>query len=196
MSYSFYLASGSPRRMELLSQIGLQYQQILPSVDETKNADESPVNFVKRLAKLKAEAGRDMLPEAQLKPVLGADTIVVLDGRVFGKPKDNEEAFTMLMALSGHTHQVMTAVTVVTPSNEKTLCVCSKVTFRNILPEEARAYAKTGEPMDKAGAYAVQGVGAIFVEKIEGSYSAIVGLPLMETASLLREFGVPTLASD
>ena len=195
MPFSLYLASGSPRRKELLAQIGLQYQQILPTVDETKEENETPEGFVMRLAKLKAETGKKMLPETAQQPVLGADTIVVLDGRVFGKPKDKEEAFNMLMALSGRTHQVMTAVAVVTRCNEKVICSCSKVSFREINPGEARAYGETGEPMDKAGAYAIQGVGSIFVKEIEGSYSGIVGLPLMETAALLRGLGVPILAS-
>jgi len=195
MPFSLYLASGSPRRKELLSQIGLKYRQILPAVDETKEEDETPEGYVKRLAKLKALAGQKMLLQAEQKPVLGADTIVVLDGRVFGKPKDKDEAFAMLMALSGRTHQVMTAVAVVTGCSEKVVCSCSKVSFREIGPDEARAYGETGEPMDKAGAYAVQGIGSIFVKKIEGSYSGIVGLPLMETATLLRETGVPILSS-
>ena len=195
MPFSLYLASGSPRRKELLSQIGLKYRQILPVVDETKEEDETPEGYVKRLAKLKALAGQKMLLQGEQKPVLGADTIVVLDGRVFGKPKDKDEAFAMLMALSGRTHQVMTAVAVVTGFSEKVVCSCSKVSFREIDPDEARVYGETGEPMDKAGAYAVQGVGSIFVKKIEGSYSGIVGLPLMETATLLRETGVPILSS-
>lgn len=195
MPFSLYLASGSPRRKELLSQIGLKYKQVLPAVDETKEENETPESYVKRLAKLKAQAGQRMLLQAKQKPVLGADTIVVLDGRVFGKPKDKEEAFAMLMALSGRTHQVMTAVAVVTDSSEKVVCCCSKVSFREIDPGEARAYGETGEPMDKAGAYAVQGIGAVFVKKIEGSYSGIVGLPLMETATLLRDIGVPILSS-
>lgn len=193
MSFSFYLASGSPRRRELLTQIGLQFKQILPEVDESRDGNESPSVYVKRLARLKAREGVALLAGAQNKPVLGADTIVVLNDTVFGKPSDLDEAFAMLMALSGQTHQVMTAVAVVSPESEKVICSCSTVLFRDIHPEEARLYGQTGEPLDKAGAYAIQGAGAIFVKAIQGSYSGIVGLPLMETADLLGEFGVTVL---
>ena len=193
MPFSIYLASGSPRRKELLSQIGVRHEQLLPLVDESKDENESPTPYVKRLARLKAEAGLKMLAATEQRPVLGADTIVVLDDNVYGKPGDADEAFSTLMALSGRTHQVMTAVAVVSQTSQKVICSCSNVRFRTIQPDEARAYCQSGEPMDKAGAYAIQGVGAIFVEEIQGSYSGIVGLPLMDTAKLLSEFGVSVL---
>ena len=193
MPFSIYLASGSPRRKELLSQIGVRYEQLLPVVDESKDENESPIPYVKRLARLKAEAGLKMLAATEQRPVLGADTIVVLDDHIYGKPGDADEAFSTLMALSGRAHQVMTAVAVVSQTSQKVICSCSNVLFRTIQPDEVRAYCHSGEPMDKAGAYAIQGVGAIFVEEIQGSYSGIVGLPLMDTAKLLSEFGVPVL---
>lgn len=186
-----YLASSSPRRRELLTQIGLSFNLVSGNVDETPLPDEAPAAYVERLARCKAQAGLTMLAQRPDVCVLGADTAVVLDGRILGKPKDREDALAMLQALSGREHQVLTAVAVVDRDRCEVRVVSSDVSFRAISEAEAEAYWDTGEPHDKAGGYAIQGLAAIFVKRVEGSYSAVVGLPLCETAELLADFAIP-----
>ena len=189
-----YLASGSPRRRELLTQIGVPFTVISASIDETPLADESACAYVERLARGKALAGLAMLAATEARAplaVLGADTAVVLDGQILGKPQDRAEALAMLAALSGREHEVLTAVAITDGSRCESLSVSSRVVFRSISPAEAQAYWESGEPQDKAGSYAIQGLGAVFVQGLSGSYSAVVGLPLCETAELLARFGIP-----
>ncbi|AGI22945.1 Maf-like protein [Pseudomonas sp. ATCC 13867] len=186
-----YLASSSPRRRELLTQIGLPFHIVPASVDEAPHADESAVAYVERLAREKAQAGLHFLAQRADVCVLGADTAVVLDGRILGKPADRAEALAMLQALSGREHEVLTAVAVANRDRCEARVVSSRVTFRSVSTEEAERYWDTGEPHDKAGGYAIQGLAAVFVSRVEGSYSAVVGLPLCETAALLADFSIP-----
>ncbi|WP_178119490.1 nucleoside triphosphate pyrophosphatase [Pseudomonas sp. SCB32] len=186
-----YLASSSPRRRELLTQIGLPFHIVPASIDETPQADESAVVYVERLAREKALAGLHFLAQRADVCVLGADTAVVLDGRILGKPADRDEALAMLQALSGREHDVLTAVAVANRDRCEAKVVSSRVTFRSVSMEESERYWDTGEPHDKAGGYAIQGLAAVFVRCVEGSYSAVVGLPLCETAALLADFSIP-----
>ncbi|MBX8566487.1 Maf-like protein [Pseudomonas cichorii] len=185
-----YLASGSPRRRELLTQIGVPFTALSAQIDETPLNDESPTAYVERLARGKAAAGLALLGDEDAC-VLGADTAVVLDGRILGKPVDQADALAMLAALSGREHQVLTAIALVDRQRSEARIVTSRVRFRSIEAHEARTYWASGEPQDKAGSYAVQGLAAIFVEELHGSYSGVVGLPLCETAELLGSFGIP-----
>jgi nucleoside triphosphate pyrophosphatase len=182
------LASASPRRRELLAQIGVPHSVKAAHIDESRKPSESAHEYVLRLAKEKAEA---IWRDAANLPVLAADTTVVLDEEIFGKPRDRDDALQMLAALSGRTHDVLTAVALATTEGITTCLSESKVRFRKITEEERLAYWSTGEPRDKAGAYAIQGLGAIFVESLVGSYSGVMGLPLFETAELLRAAKVP-----
>jgi septum formation protein len=184
---SIYLASQSPRRRELLAQIGVAYRVLNVDVEECRQQGETPENYVQRLSLEKAKAGAGLVDD---KPVLGADTIVVLDGDVLEKPQSEVDAVQMLLRLSGNTHQVITAVSVVFEGRSHTLINTTLVSFRAISEEEARRYYLTGEPQDKAGAYGIQGFGAVFVEHINGSYSSVVGLPLFEAAQLLSYVGI------
>lgn len=186
-----YLASGSPRRRELLGQIGVPFVALNAPIDETPWPAESPADYVQRLACAKARAGLGALPEAGTAVVLGADTSVVLDGRILGKPEDRADALAMLSALSGHTHEVLTAVALASGQRCAVRLVSSQVSFRPLSASEIEAYWASGEPLDKAGSYAIQGLGAVFVSHLQGSFSAVVGLPLCETAALLAEFGIP-----
>ncbi|TWC21923.1 MULTISPECIES: nucleoside triphosphate pyrophosphatase [unclassified Pseudomonas] len=186
-----YLASGSPRRRELLTQIGVSFTAISADIDETPLNHETPSAYVERLARGKAEAGRRALPIDDGGCVLGADTAVVLDGQILGKPLDQSDARSMLLALSGRDHEVLTAIAVLDGQRCESRVVRSRVRFRPISEEEAAAYWASGEPLDKAGGYGIQGLGAVFVAGLEGSYSAVVGLPLCETAQLLEHFGIP-----
>lgn len=186
-----FLASASPRRRELLAQIGVDFSLLNAPIDETPLPGELPGAYVERLALAKARAGLATLSPGQPAVVLGADTAVVLDGRILGKPVDQQDALAMLAGLSGREHQVLTAVALASASQARVVSVASQVRFRAISPTEARAYWASGEPQDKAGSYAIQGLAAIFVESLQGSYSAVVGLPLCETAQLLGEFGIP-----
>lgn len=184
-----HLASQSPRRRELLAQIGIRHDVIDVEVDETPRAGEAPAEYVLRLALAKARAGHRLRPD---RPVLGADTAVVQDDRILGKPLDRQDAAAMLAQLSGREHRVLTAVALV-GDREQTRLSVSHVRFRPIDAAEAAAYWETGEPADKAGGYAVQGLGALFVESIGGSYSGVMGLPLFETGELLRRAGIAPL---
>lgn len=191
---SVYLASASPRRGELLDQIGVRYQRLPVDVAEHRQPGESPRDYVQRLAAEKAQAGWASRPAQARRPVLGADTVVVLGDRVMGKPANRNDALEMLAALSGQTHTVLSAVALVTPAPQLTLS-CSRVRFRQLSAAERAAYWDTGEPADKAGAYGIQGRGALFVERLEGSYSGVMGLPLFETAALLQAAGIAVLAA-
>lgn len=186
----FYLASGSPRRRELLTQIGVAFDLLPAAIDETPLPAEAPAAYVERLAREKAQAGHAQLRGAA-GVVLGADTAVILADQILGKPRDKADALAMLAALSGKVHQVLTAVAVTDGHRCETRCVATSVHFTSISPRRAEAYWDSGEPADKAGGYAIQGLGAIFVERIEGSYSAVVGLPLLECARLLEDFAIP-----
>jgi len=187
-----YLASASPRRHQLLKQIGVPFQVLNVTIDESVGASEKPLDYVARVASAKAGAGfRQSEARGSLaRPVLAADTAVVIDGEILGKPIDVEDAQRMLRLLSGRTHQVLTAVALATQSGLAPRLSRSEVTFRAIGVAEARDYWDTGEPHDKAGGYAIQGYGAVFVAGMRGSYSGVMGLPLYETAELLRSAGV------
>jgi septum formation protein len=183
------LASASPRRSDLLKQMGVSFTVLAVDIDESRQGDESPVDYVSRLAVEKAQAGFTR-HDGKL-PSLGADTIVVFDGQIFGKPRDQQHAETMLMALSGKVHSVFTAVAIDNGSGAALALSETRVEFRTISQSECLIYWQSGEPQGKAGAYAIQGRGGVFVEKLEGSYSGVVGLPLAETEQLLQRFSVP-----
>jgi septum formation protein len=185
--FVLYLASRSPRRRELLGQLGLAYALVPADVDETPLPGEDPRAYVQRMALAKARAGR--LAVSTAHPVLGADTAVVCDDRILGKPADADDAMAMLQLLSGREHRVLTSVALL-GKREQTAISDTGVSFRVIDAAEAAAYWAGGEPRDKAGAYAIQGRGALFVERLTGSYSGVVGLPLFETAALLAQEGV------
>jgi septum formation protein len=187
-----YLASNSPRRAELLRQIGVDFRVIDTAIDESVTAEETPEAHVTRLAREKARAGQAPLRGKHRRPVLGADTMVVAGGVPMGKPRDREEAIHMLQTLSGRTHRVLSAVALIDAVEDYRLSI-SQVTFRTLTREECAAYWSTGEPRDKAGGYAIQGIGAMFVSRLEGSYSGVMGLPLYETAELLAPAGVQIL---
>jgi septum formation protein len=186
-----YLASASPRRAELLAQIGVAFQVRPVSVDESPRRREEAAEYVLRLAQQKARAAWSALEELERRPVLAADTTVALDGEIFGKPDDRASARAMLLRLSGCTHEVHTAIALLHEGGAGTRISSSRVTFRAIGGEEIDWYWGTGEPADKAGAYAIQGRGAIFVSHLAGSYSGVVGLPLLETWELLAALPGP-----
>lgn len=185
-----YLASASPRRRELLRQIGVAYRVLPVTVDETPQPDEAVETYVARLALAKARAGWAGLGRRRPLPVLGADTTVVLAGRILGKPRDRADGLAMLAALAGREHQVFSSVALAMAAHEAVQIQVSQVRFRALGPEECIAYWDSGEPCDKAGGYAIQGRAAMFIAELRGSYSGVMGLPLFETAELLRAFGV------
>lgn len=180
-----YLASASPRRSALLAQIGIAHRVAPVAVDESVAGAEAPEAYVARLAALKADTLWHSLPADRRLPVLGSDTSVVVDATILGKPADEGDCLRMLELLSGRTHQVHTAVAVRGAVGSEVRLSVSDVTFRALTKAEMRAYWQTGEPADKAGGYAIQGRGAVFIRHIAGSYSGIMGLPLFETAELL-----------
>lgn len=188
---TLYLASGSPRRRELLTQIAVPFLTQIAPIDENALPGESPIAYVERLALTKAQAGLAALTDTADAVVLGADTAVVLDGRILGKPTDRADALATLSDLSGRTHEVLTAVALVSRERQVSRVVTSQVTFRALSQAEIEAYWASGEPQDKAGCYGIQGLAAVFVSQLQGSYSAVVGLPLCETAALLAEFAIP-----
>lgn len=190
---SLILASASPRRRDLLRQIGVPCVPQPVSLDERPRPGEAGAPYVIRLARAKAEAG---WVKAGRGPVLGSDTALVQAGRILGKPEGEEEAVAGLLALSGRWHQVLTAVALTDGEHTRSCLVATEVLFRRLSEAECRHYWQTGEPRDKAGGYAIQGLGSIFVSRLEGSYSAVVGLPLKETAELLQSFGVPCWQPD
>ena len=197
-----YLASRSPRRRDLLKQIGVPFELLLlredlrrgADVDETPLAEESPGVYVLRVASAKAAMAVRQIAYRGLpqKPVLSADTTVVFDGQIVGKPEDAEHAARILRTLSGREHQVLTAVAVALREQIEAQISVSSVLFRELSDAEIRSYVATGEPLDKAGAYAIQGRGGVLVTRMIGSYSGIMGLPLAETVELLQKFGIPT----
>jgi septum formation protein len=186
---TLHLASSSPRRKEILAALGLTFTSGGVDVDERRLEGESAETMVVRLAEAKARA----VEIDELAIVLGADTAVVLGDEVFGKPESREAALKTLARLSGNTHRVLTGVALYTAQGVRTALSSTEVRFREIGPDEALAYWQSGEPCDKAGAYAIQGLGGVFVEAISGSYSGVVGLPVFETARLLREAGLRVL---
>jgi septum formation protein len=190
------LASASPRRAELLAQIGISCRIVPAAIDERRLRGEPALDYVQRLAATKAQAVAAEIAQstgAEILPVLGADTVVTLDGgEILGKPRDAVAAAAMLRRLSGRGHRVLTAVALALGSRVEVRVGAAHVRFRSLDSREITAYVRTGEGVDKAGGYGIQGIGGIFAEHIEGSYSAIVGLPLMETELLLRAFGVAT----
>ncbi len=199
-----YLASKSPRRLELLQQMGIACKTVLlreegnnrmRDLDEAPLPSENPYIYVERMAKMKAEIGvlRARQRGLPVMPLLGADTIVVFNGTIFGKPQDPADARRMLKLLSGTTHEVLTGVAVTEGSLLLHDTCISRVRFRDLTEGEINNYIATGEPMGKAGAYAVQGLGAIFIERLEGSYSGVMGLPIFETSMLLSRFGIKAI---
>ncbi len=184
------LASSSPRRRELLSQIGVAFEVHVANLPEVPRPGESPLDYVPRLALEKAQAVRERLGAPPDRPVLGADTEVVLDGEILGKPPTREAGLAMLERLSGRSHEVISAVALTNGDLTAIRVSQSRVTFRLTTAEERERYWQSGEPADKAGGYAVQGLGAVFIERIDGSYSGVMGLPIFETAELLTEFGI------
>ncbi len=189
MANSLVLGSASPRRADLLRQIGLSFDVISSDIHETLLPGEDPSTYCKRIANDKA---RDVASRCEGRVIIGADTVVVIDGGILGKPADESEAGYMLEKLSGRTHTVITGVSVLErlTGECETFSVTSHVTFRTMDPEEIDRYVATGEPIGKAGAYAIQGKAAVFVRSISGSYSNIMGLPLYETALALSRFGI------
>lgn len=187
------LASSSPRRMEILDQLSVRYEAISPKIDETPRYGESGDEYVRRLA-LKKACSLNMSEHSP--PVLGADTTIVCHDEIFGKPKDFKQFKEMLAVLSGGNHRVLSAVAM-NDGNSSSILICdTTVTFRTITDKEIQHYWSTGEPQDKAGGYAIQGKGAIFIKHISGSYSGVVGLPIFETSLLMREFNVPYMGLE
>lgn len=186
------LASRSPRRRELLLQIGVPHLLLEIDVDESIRPNESPADYVLRVSQDKALAGLEQCRGAEFLPVLAADTTVVVDGCMLGKPAHRSAGIEMLSRLSGTTHEVYTAVALAAPRLQTRLSV-SRVSFRPLSPQEITAYWESGEPADKAGAYAIQGLAAQFISDLRGSYSGVMGLPLYETAELLRGAGLELL---
>jgi septum formation protein len=187
-----YLASASPRRQELLAQLGVRFEVLPVAVDEEAQPGEGAADLVCRLAAAKALAGVALRQDPRI-PVVAADTSVALGAELFAKPLDEADAARILSRLSGQTHSVFTAVAVADGQRERVELSCSEVTFRALAPQEMATYWRTGEPADKAGAYAIQGRGAQFISRLRGSYSGVMGLPLFETARLLTQFGCELL---
>lgn len=191
------LASGSPRRKELLEQIGVSFQVQSTDIDESVLPDESPEKYVTRLSAEKALAVFQHQPD---KVVLAADTSVVINGRILGKPTDTQDAVDTLKMLSGQSHQVLTGVSLIAKAGNEdsqqkveTIVTTTQVHFLPLSEQDINEYVATGEPMDKAGSYGIQGKAALFVDRIEGSYSNVVGLPLAQTGVLLKQFGIAVL---
>lgn len=199
--HRLYLASRSPRRRELLTQIGVQFDTLFfrappradDQVDETPHAGEAPIDYVQRVARAKARFGVALARERKLpmQLVLAADTALEFEERIIGKPADADEARMILGQLSGRTHRVLTAVAVAREEQTESVLSISEVSFGKIDPADIRRYVMTGEPLDKAGAYGIQGYAGLFVERLVGSYTGVMGLPLYETGALLRKFGFP-----
>jgi septum formation protein len=186
-----FLASASPRRRELLHQIGVRVRLLEIHVDEASLSSEDPASYVTRLACAKAEAGWTRRAADTGAPVLAADTAVIVEGSILGKPRDQSDAAMMLKRLSGRSHEVLTAVALRSERGVESRLSRSVVSFRDIGAAETERYWHTGEPCDKAGGYGIQGFGAVFIASLSGSYSGVMGLPLYETAQLLQAAGVP-----
>jgi len=191
MTYgSIILASASARRSQLLSQIGVRHEPFPVDIDEMPRNAEIPSEYVMRIAREKTQAAAIALGARAARPLLAADTAVVLGDRIFGKPVDETHGVAMLMALGGRTHEVLTAVVLRSNGGERQVLQQSLVTFRALVADECRRYWATGEAVGKAGAYAIQGQAAVFIERLEGSFSGVMGLPLFETSALLDAAGV------
>lgn len=195
MTPHIYLASRSPRRAELLQQIGIRFSVLPSDIDESQRENEAPANYVLRLAKSKAEVCLAGLRAGNqpLLPVLAADTTVSVDGNILGKPEDAEEASCMLRLMSGRWHEVLTGLAIATPEGIEALLSVTRVEMAALTPDEIEAYIRSGEPFDKAGAYGIQGLAGTFIKRIEGSYSGVMGLPIFETAQLLKRAGIRIL---
>jgi septum formation protein len=189
-SPKLWLASTSPRRREILQSLGIDFEVAKVATDESPLQDEAPEDMVLRLAVAKAEAA------TAASYVLGSDTVVVLDGRMLGKPADADDAIDMLLSLSGRSHTVFTGVALKTPQGTRAVLSMTDVRFREIGRDEAIGYWQSGEPVDKAGGYGIQGLGGMFVEAINGSYSGVMGLPVFETVELLKSAGIELLAKQ
>lgn len=186
-----YLASSSPRRAELLRQIGVEFEGLAVDIDESKLGHESAAEYVCRMARCKAEkANEQIMASPDPYPVLAADTIITLDGGIIGKPADVEQCHSILQQLSAKQHLVLTAVALATAADTNVRLSVNRVSFRRISAAEIESYCASAEPQDKAGAYAIQGRAAIFIEHLEGSYSSVMGLPLFETAELLESVNI------
>lgn len=194
-STQLYLASSSPRRRALLEQVGVRYEVVGAAVEEAWDGHETPSDYVLRLSLEKAQAGRQALNSGHSLPILAADTAVVLDGQVLGKPAGREHALAMLEQLSGRSHRVLTAVALVDETRYAVRLSASTVNFAAVTAWQRAAYWASGEAIGKAGAYAIQGRAAAFISHLEGSYSGVMGLPLFETVELLREFGIEIFQS-
>ena len=183
------LASASPRRRELLSKIGLKFDIVPSKYDEKLDSDDFTYEKIEKIALCKAQDIMDKVSKDAI--IISADTVVVLDGKILGKPHSKQDAFDMISALSGKTHEVITAIAMIDMKNEKTICrsQSTKVKFRKIETAEIEYYVSTEEPYDKAGAYAAQGLAAIFVEKIDGCFNNVVGISVYEVAQMLKELG-------
>jgi len=186
-----YLASASPRRRELLRQLGFEFEAMPSNILEVRQAGESPVEYVTRVARDKSRYVAKLVKQREMPahPVLGADTEVVLDDEVLGKPRDRAHGMDMLRRLSGRSHEVLSAVCVIYREAERAALSTNRVTFDALTEQEITQYWDTGEPEGKAGAYAIQGYAAAFIARLEGSYSGVMGLPLRETAAILKELG-------
>lgn len=198
MKNNIYLASQSPRRKELLQQLGVGSIVIPSNVDETLHMDESVEGYVMRLAREKAEVCLQYLREQaqELLPIVAADTTVCVDNVILGKPENEQEAYSMLKSLSGRWHEVHTAVAVATEKGTEVALSTTHVEMMELSDADILAYIASGEPRDKAGAYGIQGLAGIFIKSIEGSYSGVMGLPVFETAQLLRNAGIELLKNE
>ncbi len=181
------LSSGSPRRKELLTLLGIDFQVMVPNISEIQRVGEKPQDFCSRISKQKALEVARGYPESL---VIGADTVVVIDGKILGKPLDNAQARDYLTLLQDKVHEVFTGYTIIFGTRHKTKVVMTRVHFREMTTEEISWYISTGEPIDKAGAYAIQGIGALFIDKIQGSFTNVIGLPLSDLYYDLKEFGI------
>jgi len=195
MNKRIYLASRSPRRAELLQQIGVDFLVLPSDIDESELAGEAATEYVLRLAKTKASVCIEQLKSAQktLLPVLAADTTVVVDGEIFGKPVDDADAYRMLSAMSGSWHQVHTGIALATEADVAVALSTTRVEMAELSQDTIAAYISSGEPWDKAGAYGIQGLAGLMIKRIEGSYSGVMGLPIYETATLLKNAGINLL---
>ncbi len=192
-----YLASGSPRRKELLAQTGVVFERIAAPIDETPQPNENPRDYVIRMAVEKAQSGWQHLVAAglALKPVLASDTSVVFNNEILGKPLDASDAASMLRKLSGNTHEVLTSLALKDEHGTATRLSISRVTFAKLSDAQIASYVASGEPMDKAGGYGIQGLGGVFVSHLDGSFTGVMGLPLHDTAALLAQYGLGILAA-
>jgi len=195
MSKSIYLASRSPRRAELLQQVGIDFDVLPSDIDESILPGEPPETYVMRLAGSKAAVGLANMQQANLqqRPILAADTTVCVDGTILGKPENDDDAHTMLKRLSGRWHEVHTALALVSATGIEAVLSTTRVELMSLSDETIVAYIASGEPRDKAGAYGIQGLAGTFIKRIEGSYSGVMGLPIFETAQLLRNAGIKLL---